>query len=58
MFDGDTLFVLATGETEADPSVVGLLAARVVERAVLAAVKNARPLCGVKCCADLELKTI
>lgn len=48
MFDGDTIFSLATGKVEADVNVVGLLAARVMERAVVAAVKNATPLCGLK----------
>jgi L-aminopeptidase/D-esterase-like protein len=54
LFDGDTVFALATGSVHADVNVVGLLAARVVERAVIAAVKNTAPLCGFKCCADLK----
>jgi L-aminopeptidase/D-esterase-like protein len=53
MFDGDTIFALATGRVEADFTLVGLLAAKVVERAVVAAVKNASPLCGLKCSSDL-----
>jgi len=56
MFDGDTIFAMATGHVEADLSVVGLLAARVVERAVVAAVKNATSLCGLKCHADLIIE--
>jgi L-aminopeptidase/D-esterase-like protein len=54
MVDGDTIFAIATGNLEADLSVVGLLAARVMERAVIAAVTNAEPLCGLTCWADLE----
>lgn len=54
MFDGDTIFCLATGATSADVNVVGLLAARVMERAVIAAVQNATPLCGLKSCSDLR----
>jgi L-aminopeptidase/D-esterase-like protein len=54
MVDGDTIFALATGGIEADLSVVGLLAARVMERAVIAAVKNAESLCGLKCYADIR----
>lgn len=54
MVDGDTIFALATGGIEADLSVVGLLAARVMERAVVAAVKNAGSLCGLKCHADIR----
>jgi len=49
MFDGDTIFALATGSVSADLSVVGLLAARVMERAVVAAVKNTSALCGLHC---------
>ena len=54
MFDGDTIFTMATGHVEADLSVLGLLSARVMERAVISAVKNSRPLFGLKCVADLE----
>jgi L-aminopeptidase/D-esterase-like protein len=54
MVDGDTIFALGTGGVEADLSVVGLLAARVMERAVIAAVKNAESLCGLKCHADVR----
>lgn len=54
MFDGDTIFAMATGHVEADLSVLGLLAARVMERAVIAAVKRAQSLRGLKCHADLN----
>jgi len=54
MVDGDTIFTLGTGSVEADLSVVGLLAARVMERAVIAAVKSAESLCGLKCYADIR----
>ena len=54
MYDGDTIFAMSTGSVEADLSVVGLLAARVMERAVIAAVKNAESLCGLKCYTDLK----
>jgi len=54
MFDGDTIFTMATGRVHADLSVAGLLAARAMERAVVAAVKNAAPLCGLKCHNDLK----
>ena len=54
MVDGDAIFTLATGSVEADLSVVGLLSARVMERAVIAAVKNAESLCGLKCYADIR----
>jgi len=58
MFDGDAIFAMSTGVVEADLSVVGLLAARVMERAVIAAVTNAGSLCGIKSYADLKSGTI
>jgi len=54
MFDGDTIFALSTGSIEADLTVAGFLAARAMERAVIAAVKNTESLCGLKCYADLK----
>ena len=53
MFDGDTIFAMATGEVEADVSVVGLLATRAVEQAVLRGVKLAATLAGYKSCSDV-----
>ena len=57
MYDGDTIFAMSIGRIEADLSVVGLLAARVMERAVIAAVKNAESLQGLKCYNDLKFLT-
>jgi len=54
IFEGDTIFALSTGSVVADLSVVGLLAARVMEQAVIAAIKNATSLCGLKCYADFS----
>jgi L-aminopeptidase/D-esterase-like protein len=54
MFDGDTIFTMATGHVEADLSVIGLLSARVMERAVISAVKKSRSLFGLKCSADFS----
>ncbi|MBL4936472.1 P1 family peptidase [Clostridium sp. YIM B02515] len=48
MADGDTIFTMATGKTETDINVVGLLAARVVEQAVINAIKNAESILGYK----------
>jgi L-aminopeptidase/D-esterase-like protein len=53
MYDGDTIFALSTGTIEADLSVIGLLAARVMELAVISAVKNTKSLFGLKCYSDL-----
>lgn len=53
MFDGDTIFALGTGYVEADINVIGLLAARVVENAVLRGVKNASSILGYKAYKDI-----
>lgn len=53
LFDGDTLFVLATGEVRADPSLVGAYAAEVVAEAIVRGVRAARGVAGVPCAADL-----
>ena len=43
MLDGDTIFALATGEKNADLSMVGAFAAEVVTQAILRAVREAAP---------------
>lgn len=53
IFDGDTIFTMATGKVDADINVVGLLAARVVEQAVVRAVKNAKGILGYKAYRDM-----
>jgi len=53
MFDGDTIFAVATGRVDTDVSVVGLLASRIMEQAVIRAAKKATPLCGLKCHSEL-----
>jgi L-aminopeptidase/D-esterase-like protein len=52
MFDGDTLFSLATGEVEADVSVVGAYAADVVAMAIRNGVRSATSLAGVRAWND------
>lgn len=54
MFDGDTIFAMSIGCLDADLSVVGLLAARVMERAVISAITNAVSLCGIKSYSELK----
>lgn len=48
MFDGDTIFTMSSGNVEADMSVVGFLAAEVVERAVINAIKSADSVMGYR----------
>ncbi|HKY55206.1 MAG TPA: P1 family peptidase [Anaerolineales bacterium] len=47
MFDGDTIFTLATGEKTADVSTVGAYAAEVMVEAILRAVKMAKSAGGL-----------
>ncbi|HHV47230.1 MAG TPA: P1 family peptidase [Tissierellia bacterium] len=55
IFDGDTIFAMATGKVEADINVIGLLAAKVMERAVVNAVKSADSAYGIKSYKELNL---
>lgn len=56
MYDGDTIFAMSTGSVEADLSVVGLLAARAMERAVISSIKNAESFLGIKCSSEIISK--
>lgn len=47
MFDGDTVFALATGEKDADISMVGAFAAEAMAEAIVRAVKAAQPAGGL-----------
>jgi L-aminopeptidase/D-esterase-like protein len=46
VFDGDTIFTMATGKATADFNAVSVLAVRAVEKAIVQAVKSAAPLAG------------
>ncbi|MGI6452598.1 MAG: P1 family peptidase [Syntrophomonadaceae bacterium] len=52
MFDGDTVFALATGEIEADVNIVGFLAGEVLARAVIRAVLAAETVKGYRSVKD------
>lgn len=41
MFDGDTIFTMATGKVKCDVNVAGLLAVKVMEEAIMRAIKSA-----------------
>lgn len=56
MYDGDTIFTMSVGDVEADLSVVGLLAARAMEKAVIQAAKKAESLFGLKSYSGLNTK--
>jgi L-aminopeptidase/D-esterase-like protein len=53
MYDGDTIFTLATGRIKADVSVVGMLAADVMAKAVLRAATQASSWKDVPACSGL-----
>ncbi|MGL4740382.1 MAG: P1 family peptidase [Sarcina sp.] len=53
MFDGDTIFSLSQGDEVFDISLLGTLAAKVMEKAVLNAVKSAQTAHGFKAFKDL-----
>jgi L-aminopeptidase/D-esterase-like protein len=53
MFDGDTLFALATGSIEADVNTVGAYAAEVVAEAIVRAIKAAEGVAGLPAWRDL-----
>lgn len=55
MVDGDTIFTMATGQVEADLNLIGLLAVKVVEKAVIRAIKAADSRYGFKSYSDLNL---
>lgn len=54
MYDGDTLFALATGEVEASVDLVGTLSADVLAEAVVRAVQHAKGAGGLPAYADLQ----
>jgi L-aminopeptidase/D-esterase-like protein len=54
MYDGDTIFTLATGDVAADPNVVGAYAAEVVTRAIVRAVRAAEAIGGLPSYRDLR----
>jgi len=55
MFDGDTIFALATGmAAPGNPTVIGAFAAEAVAQAVVDAVKQATGLAGVPALTDLK----
>ena len=54
MFDGDTIFCMATGEVEGGANVVGAIAAEVMARAIIKAVKGTESLYGLLGYKDLQ----
>ncbi|MPQ43114.1 P1 family peptidase [Clostridium tarantellae] len=55
MFDGDTIFTMCSNKINADINVIGLLAAKTMERAIIRAVKEAQCAYGFKSYKDIYL---
>ncbi len=53
LYDGDVIFTLSTGETDADVSQIGIMAAKVIELAIVDAVKSAKKLNDIMSCSDI-----
>lgn len=56
IFDGDTIFTMTTGKIEADINVIGFLAAEVMEKAVINAIKSAKSSYGFKSYEEIKKK--
>lgn len=54
MFDGDTIFTLATGRKKADVNVIGAFAAECVATAIIRATQKATSVAGVPASCDFE----
>jgi len=54
MFDGDTIFALATGKKNADVNIVGAFAAEVMTEAVLRGVQAAKSVAGLPAASDAQ----
>ncbi len=52
--DGDTIFVMATGEVEVGPDSLGALATEVMAKAIQRAAKKAEPAFGLKAASDFQ----
>lgn len=54
IYDGDTVFTMASGKVEADFDAVAILAVKSVEQAIINAIKNAETAYGFKAYKDLD----
>ncbi len=54
MFDGDTIFTMATNKVNCDVTTVGMLAAKVMEKAIIRGVKSAQGLFNVPSFSDIN----
>ncbi len=54
--DGDAIFTIATGEIDSDITLLGSLAAEVVEKSVINAIKNAKSIKGIPSYEEISKK--
>ena len=54
MFDGDTIFTLSTGNINADINLIGVLARKCLEKAIIKGVKSANMLHNVPSCNEIK----
>ena len=54
LFDGDTIFTMCTNKVNADVTTVGMIAAQVMEKAVLRGVKSAKGMFNVPSYSDIK----
>lgn len=47
MYDGDTIFAMATNEIHGDVSIIGTIAGEAISRAITNAIISAKPCCGL-----------
>lgn len=57
MFDGDTIFTMASGKVQCDINVLGLLATKVMEEAIIRAVKETESMYGFKSFKEINVLT-
>lgn len=54
MFDGDTIFTMCTNKVKSDVTTVGMIAAQVMEKAILRGVKSAKKMFNVPSYSDIK----
>lgn len=54
MFDGDTIFTMCTNKVKSDVTTVGMIAAQVMEKAVLRGVKSAKGIFNIPSYSDIK----
>ena len=54
MFDGDTIFTMSTNKVKGDVTTVGMLAAKVMEKAIIRGVKSAQGLFNIPSFSDIN----